>query len=125
MLLPSWRPASPALGIKAYRDAHYFDNYDPSAPLNVAEHETTEINAETPAKACILAKFTFDGYNREIAPTLISLPAESKGKKLPAVVFLHGIGQNKNFLKEIAAPFNQAGFALASFDQVHPGRTEN
>jgi len=33
-------------GIKAYRDARYFDDYDPTAPLNIAEGETTRVNKE-------------------------------------------------------------------------------
>ncbi len=107
--------------VKAYRDAHYFDNYDPRAPLNVAVIETTEINRETPAKAYTITRFTFEGYKGEKIPALISLPAEPKAARIPVVVFLHGIGQNKNFLKEIALPFNQAGFALATFDQYTQG----
>ena len=110
--------------IKAYRDAHYFDNYDPRAPLNVAVNETTEVNKETPEKGYTITKFTFDGYKGEKIPTLISLPMKRTGKKLPAVIFLHGIGQNKNFLKEITAPFNQAGFAFVVFRPIHTGRTE-
>ena len=54
----------------------------------------------------------------------MSLPMNSKGKKLPVIIFLHGIGQNKNFLKEITAPFNRMGFAFVSFDQYTTGRTE-
>jgi hypothetical protein len=34
--------------VKAYRDAHYFDNYDPGAPLNITVSETTEVNKGTP-----------------------------------------------------------------------------
>ena len=107
--------------IKAYRDAHYFDNYDPSAPLNVTVQETIEVNKETPDKGYTIAKFTFDGYQSEKIPTLISMPMKRRGKKLPVVIFLHGIGQNKNFLKEITSPFNQAGFAFVSFDQYTQG----
>jgi hypothetical protein len=107
--------------IKAYRDAHYFDNYDPSAPLNFAVNETTEVNKETPEKGYTITKFTFDGYKSEKIPALISLPMKPKGKKFPAVIFLHGIGQDKNFLKEIASPFNQTGFALVGFDQYTQG----
>lgn len=106
---------------KAYRDARYFDNYDPSAPLNLAVFETTEADRGTLGKGCTITKFTFDGYKGEKVPALISLPAKPQGKKLPAVIFLHGIGQNKNFLKEIASPFTQAGFALVSFDQYTQG----
>jgi dienelactone hydrolase len=107
--------------IKAYRDAHYFDNYDPRAPLNVTVSETTEVNPSTPDKGYTITKFTFDGYNAEKIPTLMSLPLKRSSRKLPVVVFLHGIGQNKNFLKEITAPFNQAGFAFVCFDQYTQG----
>jgi uncharacterized protein len=108
-------------GIKSYREAHYFDNYDPGAPLNLAMGETTELNSASPDKAYVITKFTFDGYRRERIPALISRPAKPEIKKFPAIVFLHGIGQNKNFLKEIAAPFNQAGFAITTFDQYTQG----
>jgi len=106
---------------KAYRDAHYFDNYDPAAPLNVAVLETQQVNPETPDKAYEIVKFTFDGFGGEKVPTLLSRPLNRDGKKLPAVIFLHGIGQNKDFLKEITAPFNQTGFIFVSFDQYMQG----
>ena len=106
---------------KTYRDAHYFDNYDPGAPLNVTLAETTEVNKETPEKGYTITKFTFDGYKGEKIPTLMSMPMQHSGKKLPVVIFLHGIGQNKNFLKEITSPFNQVGFALVCFDQYTQG----
>jgi dienelactone hydrolase len=107
--------------IKVYRDAHYFDNYDPAAPLNFVAIEITEVNKETPEKGYTITKFTLDGYQSEKIPALISLPMKPTGRKLPAVVFLHGIGQNKDFLKEIASPFSQAGFAIVSFDQYMQG----
>jgi dienelactone hydrolase len=108
-------------GAKAYRDAHYFDNYDPSAPLNITLGETTELNKDTPEKGYTITRFTFDAYQGEKIPTLLALPMNRSGKKLPVVVFLHGIGQNKNFLKEITAPFNQVGFAFVCFDQYTQG----
>ena len=107
--------------VKAYSDAHYFDNYDPSAPLNVSMGETTEVNRGIPEKAYAITRFTFDAYQGEKIPTLISVPTNRSGKKLPTVVFLHGIGQNKNFLREITAPFNQVGFAFVCFDQYTQG----
>ena len=106
---------------KAYRDAHYFDNYDARAPLNVTVLGMTEFNQETPVRGYTITKFTFDGYHGEKVPTLMSMPMKRSGKKLPAVIFLHGIGQNKNFLKEITAPFNQTGFAVVCFDQYTQG----
>ena len=106
---------------KGFRDAHYFDNYDPRAPLNVTLAETTEVNKETPEKGYTITRFTFDGYQGEKMPTLMSMPMTRWGKRIPAVIFLHGIGQNKNFLKEITAPFNQTGFAFVCFDQYTQG----
>ncbi len=106
---------------KAYVDAHYFDNYDAKAPLNITVLETEEVMKETPEKGYTITKFTFDGYKGEKVPTLMSVPMNRTGKKLPAVIFLHGIGQHKGFLKEITAPFNQTGFILASFDQYMQG----
>jgi dienelactone hydrolase len=107
--------------IKAYRDQHYFDSYDPRAPLNLVVIETIEVNPDTPDQGHTITRFTFDGYGGEKVPALISLPMRPMAPKLPTVVFLHGIGQNKNFLKEIAAPFNRAGFALVCFDQYMQG----
>ena len=106
---------------KAYRDAHYFDNYDPSVPLNVTVIDTTEVNKETPEKGYTITKFTFDGYKGEKVPTLMSVPMKRTGKKLPVIIFLHGIGQNKNFMKEITSPFSETGFAFVSFDQYTQG----
>ncbi len=106
---------------KAYRDKRYFDNYDAAAPLNIAGSEREEVNRETPEKAYVIRKFSFDGYNGEKVPTLMSAPVKGAGKKLPTVVFLHGVGQSKSFLKQIAAPFNQTGFVLVSFDQFMQG----
>ena len=108
-------------GIKAYRDAHYFDTYEPRAPLNVTMLETTEVTREAPETGYTITRFVFDGYKGEKIPTLISMPIRHGGKKLPAVIFLHGIGQNKGFLKEITFPYNQAGFAFVCFDQYTQG----
>lgn len=103
---------------KANRDAHYFDNYDPAAPLNVSIAGPDEANRNP---ECEITKFSFDGYHGESVPALISLPVKRTEKPLPIVIFLHGIGQNKKFLREIAAPFNQCGFAIVTFDQYMQG----
>jgi dienelactone hydrolase len=108
-------------GIKGYRDAHYFDGYDPKAPLNAVLFETTDTTPESPGSGSVITRFAFEGCGGEKVPALIALPARRTDRKLPAVIFLHGIGQNKNFLKEIAVPFNEAGFAITSFDQYTRG----
>ena len=108
-------------GDKIVTAEHYFDNYNPSAPLNITVQDTTKVNKRTPESSYTITKFTFDGYKGEKIPTLISLPMNSKEKKLPVIVFLHGIGQSKSFLREITGPFNRMGFAFVSFDQYMQG----
>ncbi len=109
-----------AMLVKACADRTYFDNYDPKAPYNVQMIETQAVNAENPELGYEITKFTFDAYHGEKVPTFLSMPIK-RGKPLPAIIFLHGIGQNKNFLKEITAPFNQTGFAFCSMDQYMQG----
>src|SRR5690606_33952119 len=41
--------------------------------------------------------------------------------KLPTIVFMHGSGQRKEFVESICTPFNQAGFAMLSYDQWNCG----
>lgn len=126
---PQWQQAWPeeqwklkaGKGDTVVTAANYFDNYDPKAPLNATVLERTEINQDDPENACTLTRFTFDGYGGETVPALISLPANRRGKRLPVIIFLHGIGQDKNFLKQIYSPFSRAGFAFVSFDQYMRG----
>ena len=106
---------------KSRHDAHYFDNYAPGAPLNVAVLDKEEVGKDTPEKGYEITHFTFDGYQGEKVPALISVPMKNAGGKMPVVVFLHGIGQSKSFLKQITAPFNQCGFVFVSFDQFMQG----
>jgi dienelactone hydrolase len=101
--------------------ANYFDNYDPAAPLNVSVQETTEINDGEPEQRYSITRFTFDGYGGEKVPSLITRPVAPQKQRLPAIIFLHGIGQNKNFLKVITAPYNRGGFIVTSFDQYTQG----
>ena len=39
--------------VKAYRDAHYFDSYDPRAPLNVAMIERSQVNKSQISPRCV------------------------------------------------------------------------
>ncbi len=106
---------------KAHEDAHYFDNYAPEAPLNAVLLGTEEFGKDTPEKGHAITGFTFEGFQGEKVPGLISLPLKKTAGKLPVVIFLHGIGQSKSFLRQITAPFNQCGFAFVSFDQYMQG----
>ena len=101
-------------GVKKQWDAHYLDGYDPEAPLQSTN--------ETPEKreGYLRIAFQFDGLPGEGVPSLLALPLEGEGA-FPCCIFLHGIGQEKEFLDEIALPFVENGFALVSFDQYTRG----
>ena len=114
------------LGInKKVMDARYFDGYDANAPLNTevaGAEERTDPKASAPDKDPLYLRthLYFDGFRGERVPTLIATPLDAKAPH-PCVVFLHGVGQKKEFLDEIAAPFIRAGFAFATFDQFTRG----
>lgn len=101
-------------GVKAYWDAHYYAGYDAARPLNV------EIASEDAKADYRRIAFSFDSVEGERVPSLLALPLEGQGP-YPCIVFLHGIGQSKEFLDVIAAPFTKAGFAFVSFDQYSRG----
>lgn len=100
--------------LKGRADARYFDAYDATVPLNTY---VAEVREEPGYK---IEKFYFDSTPGEPVPTLITFPKTGEGP-FPCAIFLHGIGQQKEFLEEITTPFNEAGFVLASFDQYTRG----
>lgn len=99
---------------KVVVDARYFNGYDASVPLNV---RVAEIEALADFERMT---FSFDSTPGEAVPTVLCYPLEAK-PPYPCAIFLHGIGQDKRFVSEIAAPFTQAGFAIVSFDQHSRG----
>jgi dienelactone hydrolase len=103
-----------AIGTKVVLDAGYFKGYDPFASLD------PRIVAREAKPGYVRTTLFFNGYRGERVPTLLAMPHETKGPA-PCVIFLHGIGQNKEFLDEIAEPFVRAGFAFVSFDQYMCG----
>ena len=111
---------------KIVADLRYFGNYDPAVPFNaVVEHtqrvdDVQEVFGTQRPRRYQRFVATFESRPGERVPTLITLPAEFSGK-LPVIVFLHGMGQDKGFLDEITFPFNDAGFAMACFDQHSQG----
>ena len=100
--------------LKINLDAHYFDGYEKEAPLDV------RIAEETKTADYARTHFYYKGWRGEEVPSLLAMPLEHQGP-VPAIVFLNGIGQKKEFLDEIAGPFVKAGFAFASFDQYTRG----
>jgi len=115
MLLTLFVVAFLALWVqKAAWDSRYHEGYDPNLPLEAISSEPE--NREGYRRV----EFRFLGIPGEVVPGVMALPMEGSGP-FPCVVFLHGIGQNKSFLDEIALPFVENGFVLVSFDQYTRG----
>lgn len=100
--------------LKVSLDRRYFDGYVREAPLDV------RIAEETKTPEYVRTHFYYKGWLGEEVPALLAMPLEHEGP-VPCIVFLHGIGQKKDFLDEIAGPFTKAGFAFATFDQYTRG----
>lgn len=111
---------------KVWADKNYFTDYDPNLPFNAQVTETAVIEDTDEffgierSRRFVKVLFTMTTRPDETMPVLLTLPVDRKGK-LPVIVFLHGIGQSKRFLEEICTPFNEAGFAMACFDQSMQG----
>lgn len=105
---------------KVWTDASYFKGYDPSAPLDPVVTEVTE----KPTYTC--EKLYFNGFRGERVPALLLKPKNAPGP-VPCVIFLYGIGQEKEFIleefegKTVAEPFLDAGFAFVTFEQLMRG----
>jgi len=114
------------LGLKTYADAHFFDGYDPSVPLNAEVQARKTLNktqnvfgVECPARYQE-EKVYFEARPGERVPTIFTFPLEGKGP-FPAIIFLHGSHQEKEFVRKICTPFNEAGFVMIGFDQYMRG----
>jgi len=100
--------------LKLSWDARFYADYFPDAPLHVV------VRGAEDREAYRRIDFTFDGVPGHPVPTVLALPKEGPGP-LPVVVFLHGIGQEKEFIDSIAGVFVEAGYALVCFDQSMQG----
>ena len=111
---------------KHVSDKRYFSGYDPSPPLSATIMSSAPVEEEADlfgvprARRYTRVEFTYDTAPGESVPALLTLPLEQEGP-FPVIVFLHGIGQSKSFLEDICTPYNEAGFAMASFDQYTRG----
>lgn len=114
------------LAVKLVSDFTYFNNYDPKLPFNTKIEDVTVVTEPITIfgiereREYERKKFSFESRSGDRVPTLMTLPRERKGK-VPVIIFLHGIGQKKEFLDEISTPFNKAGFAMVCFDQIMQG----
>ncbi len=98
------------LFVKANADRNYFAAYDAAVPLNA------EIAEQGDTDTCHREKIYFDTTPGEKLPAILTLPKE-RTAPVPCIVFLHGIGQEKEFVEEISPMYNAAGWAMMSFDQ--------
>jgi len=94
--------------------AGFYDDYDPGLPIE-ARDGTVEVRPGYRRVA-----FSFQGVPGERVPAVMALPRGGDGP-WPCIIFVTGIGQDKDFLDEIAQPFVDAGFAFVSFDQYTRG----
>jgi len=105
-----------AVALKIHLDRHYFDGVKPeSVPtVRLGTQETTDNSTKT--------NFYFRGYRNLEVPALLITPTRQP-PPYPCVVFLHGIGDNKDFLPSygLDKAFTDAGYALATFDQLTCG----
>lgn len=107
------------VGLVAFKlllDATYFSGYDPQAPLN-AEVILLEDRA-----AYTWTAFYYSGACEERVPAVMASPKSGSGP-FPCVVFLHGIGNDKEFMArhKLDEPFVKAGFVFVCFDQLMRG----
>ncbi len=101
---------------KLYLDATYFSGYDPEAPLSV------EIAGEKETPVGRWSRFYYSGFQGDRVPAVMALPKDAAGP-FPCVIFLHGIGDNKEFMTRhnLDEPFVKAGYAFVCFDQLTRG----
>ena len=103
-------------GLKLYLDATYYSGYDAGAPLNV------QLAEEKDTPAFRWTKFYISGFRGDRVPAVMVMPKDSSGP-FPCVVFVHGIGNDKEFMRrhKLDEPFVNAGYAFVCFDQLMRG----
>ncbi|MCC6354269.1 MAG: dienelactone hydrolase family protein [Verrucomicrobiae bacterium] len=68
----------------------------------------------------LVARMEFTGPGGERIPCLVCTPSKGEGR-LPAVIFLYGIGMNCRDIEPVAPLFAEAGFALFCPEQLMRG----
>jgi len=107
---------------KADADRRFYDGYDRDAPLRASATEPAAVEATARAFGQSMTaryrrqRVEFEVRPGERVPAVLTLPMKAAGP-VPAIVLLHGSHQQKEFVEQICTPFNEAGFAMACFDQ--------
>jgi len=111
---------------KEVSDLRYFSDYDPNLPFNAVASMPEEFKEPITvfgverARNFENVRVEFESRPGEKVPTIMLFPP-AVTEPVPCIIFLHGIGQSKEFALEIGAPFTDAGFAFACFDQSMQG----
>ena len=125
-MLKSWKKfclaAAAALAVllvagalyKAMADRRYYDGYDAALALDPV------VRGKEAREGYTRVDFTYQSLPGMMVPTLLALPLDGKAP-MPCIIFLHGIGQSKGFLDDIAKYYTAKGFAIACFDQYTRG----
>lgn len=92
----------------------FYRGYEATQPLGVSSMKREIRDAYTQFD------IHMEGARGHSLPSILTIPAAGPGP-FPCVIFLHGLKQDRFFLAEIAEPFAESGFAMASFDQLMCG----
>lgn len=119
--------AAALLVVKHQSDKHFYEGYSADYPLKPVEEAPEPIEGTVRAFGEVLpARYSrqtlsIESQPGERIPVLLSMPLNAGETPLPAIILVHGSHQEKEFLEEICTPFNEAGFAMACFDQYMRG----
>ncbi len=100
--------------VKVWWDFTFFDGYDGRLPLQAEVVERGEQSGH------YREKVKFQGMEGERVTALFHFPKGSTGE-LPCLVLLYGIGQEMDFVDEIADPYVQAGYGIFCIEQYGQG----
>jgi cephalosporin-C deacetylase-like acetyl esterase len=90
--------------------------YDKSLPLMADEQQGTGGQGYT------VTNVRYWSANNQQVPGLFVKPTDVKdGDRLPCLVLMHGLGQNKTALSILWGPFIKAGYAIFSIDAQYHG----
>jgi cephalosporin-C deacetylase-like acetyl esterase len=96
-------------------DAGELFNYDrslPLAPEEVAGPDATGYKSY---------KISYSSSNNQRVPAVFVVPSGKEGQKLPCIILMHGLDQNKTALAILWGNFTNAGYAIFSIDAQYHG----
>ncbi len=108
--------ALPLLAQSANAPSPALFGYDKNLPLMADEQPGTD------GQGYKVIKVSYYSANNQQVPALLALPATVKeGEKLPCLIMMHGLRQNKTALSILWPAFIRAGYAVFSIDAQYHG----